>query len=215
MAEQSPCRHGKIISAQLFCGPEIEFEDGPMVFIDNFGDAKDTILYFKEYFESEKFKKCWFNYGFDRHIFYNHGIDVKGFGGDVMQMARLLDSSRDPQEYSLKRVSYFYQKQVEDFKKKMLKNLRKSTTLSELQKFNVELYSQHYHTIEKTSMNKLFARKKILTNGAEGKSYEVIFIGSFQILLSCTHRLNSHLNGSNMVYWIRKLLFYYSMCLLI
>lgn len=41
-------------------------------------------MIFKEYFEDEKYKKIWHNYGFDRHIFYNHGIDVKGFGGDTM-----------------------------------------------------------------------------------------------------------------------------------
>jgi len=45
------------------------------VVIDNFGECHDLILLFKEYMENEKFKKVWFNYGFDRHIFYNHGID--------------------------------------------------------------------------------------------------------------------------------------------
>lgn len=43
----------------------------------------------------------WHNYGFDRHLFYNHGIDVRGFGGDTMQMARLYDSGKMFGQYSL------------------------------------------------------------------------------------------------------------------
>jgi DNA polymerase-1 len=70
------------------------------LFIDNYADSNDIILEFKEYFEDESFLKCWHNYGFDRHILFNHGIDVKGFGGDTMHMARLADPSR--QRYGLK-----------------------------------------------------------------------------------------------------------------
>ena len=47
--------------------------------------------------------KVWHNYGFDRHILYNHGINVKGFGGDTMHMARLADPSR--MRYSLKSLT--------------------------------------------------------------------------------------------------------------
>lgn len=36
------------------------------------------------------------NVAFDRHIFYNHGIDLQGFKGDTMHMMRLLDPSRGP-----------------------------------------------------------------------------------------------------------------------
>ena len=34
-------------------------------------------------------------------MFYNHGIDVRGFAGDTMHMARLLDPSKMPGNYSL------------------------------------------------------------------------------------------------------------------
>ncbi len=47
------------------------------LFIDNYLDSKDLVLVFKEYFEDMNYKKVWHNYGFDRHIFFNHGIDVK------------------------------------------------------------------------------------------------------------------------------------------
>jgi len=50
-------------------------------------------LIFKDYFEDEKYKKIWHNYGYDRHIINNHGIDLKGFGGDTMHMARLVNPS--------------------------------------------------------------------------------------------------------------------------
>ncbi len=49
----------------------------PGLFIDNYLDSKDLVLVFKEYFEDMNYKKVWHNYGFDRHIFFNHGIDVK------------------------------------------------------------------------------------------------------------------------------------------
>jgi DNA polymerase-1 len=71
--------------------------------IDNFADAEGTLIEFKEYFESGDYLKCWHNYGFDRHILFNHGIDCKGFGGDTMHMARLFDPSLMPGSYSLER----------------------------------------------------------------------------------------------------------------
>jgi DNA polymerase-1 len=64
------------------------------LFIDNYADANGVINEFKEYFEDPTYLKCWHNYSYDRHILYNHGIDVKGFGGDTMHMARLADPSR-------------------------------------------------------------------------------------------------------------------------
>ncbi len=44
--------------------------------------------------EDASIPKVWHNYGFDRHVIGSHGINVQGFGGDTMQMARLWDSSR-------------------------------------------------------------------------------------------------------------------------
>jgi DNA polymerase-1 len=37
----------------------------------------------------------WHNYGFDRHVLNNEGIDVKGFFADTMHLARLHNTSRD------------------------------------------------------------------------------------------------------------------------
>ena len=97
----TPVSSGKIISAQGFAGPDVDFGNGPRLFIDNFADASDVLIYFKDYFENAKMKKAWFNYGFDRHVFYNHDIDCQGFAGDVMHMARLVNPSSGPKYYSL------------------------------------------------------------------------------------------------------------------
>ena len=36
----------------------------------------------------------WHNYGFDRHVMANMGVECRGFAADTMHMARLHDASR-------------------------------------------------------------------------------------------------------------------------
>lgn len=55
---------------------------------------QDVLLSFKEVLESKSIRKVWHNYGFDRHVLYNHGIDACGLGGDTMHMARMWDTAR-------------------------------------------------------------------------------------------------------------------------
>ena len=43
----------------------------------------------KPFLEAEDRLKVWHNYGFDRHVIWNHGVDVRGLGGDTMHLARL------------------------------------------------------------------------------------------------------------------------------
>ena len=100
---ESPVGHGTVLCAQCFIGPDVDFGNGPRLFIDNYADAADLILEFKGYFENPEYLKCWHNYSFDRHILGNHGIDCRGFGGDTMHMARLADPSR--MRYSLKSLT--------------------------------------------------------------------------------------------------------------
>ena len=45
------------------------------------------------------------NYGFDRHVLYNHGINAVGFGGDTMHMARLWSASRAKGGFSLESLT--------------------------------------------------------------------------------------------------------------
>jgi DNA polymerase-1 len=78
-------------------GPAAPFENGPRVFIDNFGECKDLILLFKDYFQDPQYKKVFFNYSFDYHMLLNHSIKTQGLVADVMHQARLLDPSKNPQ----------------------------------------------------------------------------------------------------------------------
>jgi len=88
---ESPVMHGELICASCFLGPEVDFGNGPRLFVDSY--KNDLILEFKEYFEDAALMKCWHNYSCDRHIFFNHGIDVQGFSADTKHMALLADPS--------------------------------------------------------------------------------------------------------------------------
>lgn len=65
-----------------------------MIWIDNLGAAEGVLQEFKDWFEDPNIPKVWHNYGFDRHVLFNEGINCKGFYGDTMHMARLWDTSR-------------------------------------------------------------------------------------------------------------------------
>ncbi|KAM3567364.1 hypothetical protein VYU27_010489, partial [Nannochloropsis oceanica] len=65
------------------------------LWVDNMGVSEGVLSEFKDWFKDPATKKVWHNYGFDRHVLYNEGIDCLGFAGDTMHMARLWDSSRD------------------------------------------------------------------------------------------------------------------------
>lgn len=56
--------------------------------------AEQVLALFAPFFEDASIPKIWHNYSFDRHVLGNHSIEARGFGGDTMHMARLLDSAR-------------------------------------------------------------------------------------------------------------------------
>lgn len=93
-----PVGNGYVSCASIYSGPDFDYGlgDGPgtALWIDNLDDSFGVLQEFKEFFEDERFLTVWHNYGFDRHVMWNEGIDVKGFGGDTMHMARLQDTSR-------------------------------------------------------------------------------------------------------------------------
>ena len=72
---ESPVGNGRVLCAQCFIGADVDFGNGPRLFIDNYADASGNIELFKEYFEDASMLKVWHNYGFDRHILGNHGIN--------------------------------------------------------------------------------------------------------------------------------------------
>jgi len=94
-----PVGNGYVTCVSIYSGPDFDYGlghgPGATLWIDNLDDACGVLQEFKAWFENDRFLKVWHNYGFDRHVMYNEGIDVRGFGGDTMHMARLQDSSRD------------------------------------------------------------------------------------------------------------------------
>jgi hypothetical protein len=91
-----PVGNGRVICASIYGGDDVDFGGGKTaLWIKNDGEAEGVLNFFKEWFESDRYQKVWHNYGFDRHVMYNEGIDCRGFAGDTMHMARLWDSSRD------------------------------------------------------------------------------------------------------------------------
>jgi hypothetical protein len=98
LRQVGPVGNGYVTCVSIYSGPDFDYglDQGPgtILWIDNLDDAHGILQEFKEWFEDDKFLKVWHHYGFDRHVMWNEGIDVKGFGGDTMHMARLQDTSR-------------------------------------------------------------------------------------------------------------------------
>jgi hypothetical protein len=98
LKEVGPVGNGYVTCASIYSGPDFDYGlgDGPgtSLWIDNLDDACGVLQEFKPWFEDHRFLKVWHNYGFDRHVMWNEGIDCQGFGGDTMHMARLQDTSR-------------------------------------------------------------------------------------------------------------------------
>jgi hypothetical protein len=107
LKEVGPVGHGYVTCLSVYSGEDFDYGlgDGPgtMLWVDNLDDAKGILYEFQEWLEDPSVKKVWHNYGFDRHVIFNEGIDVKGFGGDTMHMARLSDTSR--MKYSLESLT--------------------------------------------------------------------------------------------------------------
>jgi DNA polymerase-1 len=117
------------------------------LFIDNYADAEGTINEFKEYLEDPKYKKCFHNYGYDRHIFFNHGINVMGFGGDTMHMARLVDPSKLPNSYGLSVLSEELESDIIHVKEMMIREWKEQYAL------NPQKYGQRLRTLENFEKN--------------------------------------------------------------
>ena len=85
---------GRMICATCYCGDDVDFGNGPHLFIDNHGPQQGLLLkFFKDYFENPLILKAFHNYNFDKHVFLKEGINVRGLAGDTLRMARLWDTS--------------------------------------------------------------------------------------------------------------------------
>ena len=98
LKEVGPVGNGYVTCVSIYSGPDFDYGlgDGPgtALWIDNLDDAVGVIDEFKPWFQDPTKLKVWHNYGFDRHVMWNEGINCLGFGGDTMHMARLQDTSR-------------------------------------------------------------------------------------------------------------------------
>lgn len=98
LSKVGPVGNGYVTCASIYSGPDFDYGlgagSGSVLWIDNLDEAVGVLQEFKEWFEDERFLKVWHNYGFDRHVMFNEGIDVRGFGGDTMHMARLENTAR-------------------------------------------------------------------------------------------------------------------------
>lgn len=102
---ESPVGKGRVICLTAYGGEDLDFGNGPKLYVDCLdaeGGWEEMLQAFKTYFEDDELLKVWHNYSFDRHVLNNHGINVAGFGGDTMHMARLVDTSR--KRYSLEEL---------------------------------------------------------------------------------------------------------------
>ena len=112
--EVGPVGNGKVTCVSIYSGPQVDYGDGPgkALWVDNLDEASGTLQELKAWFEDKSQRKVWHNYGFDRHVLFNEGIDAQGFAGDTMHMARLADSSRDKSSgasgYSLEALTEDY-----------------------------------------------------------------------------------------------------------
>jgi len=94
--KEGPVGNGRVICVSIYGGDDVDFGGGATtLWVNNDGASEGVLQHFKAWFENDAYKKIWHNYGFDRHVMHNEGIDCRGFGGDTMHMARLWDSSRD------------------------------------------------------------------------------------------------------------------------
>lgn len=99
--KMGPVGNGQVLCASIYAGPDVDFGNGPLLWIDNWsrpdpeGRSHPTGLLraFVDYFANKDIKKVFHNFSFDRHVLNNEGIVVRGFAADTMHMARLWDTS--------------------------------------------------------------------------------------------------------------------------
>ena len=95
LANVGPVGNGYVTCLSVYSGPDFDYGldnvgPGSMLWVDNLDDACGVLEEFREWLEDETVMKIWHNYGFDRHVLWNEGIDVLGFGGDTSECLDLM-----------------------------------------------------------------------------------------------------------------------------
>jgi DNA polymerase-1 len=95
LSREGPVGNGIVTCFTVYSGPDFSYDgvtSGKALFVDT--TVPDVLDQFRDFFASNTIKKVWHNYGFDRHVVENMQLQMSGFGGDTMHMARLYDSAR-------------------------------------------------------------------------------------------------------------------------
>ncbi|KAL6283926.1 hypothetical protein ACE6H2_014855 [Prunus campanulata] len=145
---ETPVDHGEIICFSIYSGPGVDFGNGKScIWVDVLdGGGKELLIEFAPFFEDPSIKKVWHNYSFDNHVIENYGLKLSGFHADTMHMARLWDSSRRVKGgYSLEALT------------------RDPKVMSGAEQCHLK------DLVGKISMKTIFGRKKVKTDGKEGK----------------------------------------------
>ena len=142
-----PVGNGYVTCVSVYSGPDFDYGlgDGPgtCLWIDNLDDSFGILDIFKPWFENEEQLKVWHNYGFDRHVMWNHGINVMGFGGDTMHMARLQDTSRS------------------------------RSSIGPGTGYSLEALTEELLKVRKTPMKEIFGVKRLRKDGTEGSLVDI------------------------------------------
>mmetsp|Transcript_6940 Transcript_6940/g.12343 ORF Transcript_6940/g.12343 Transcript_6940/m.12343 type:complete len:843 (+) Transcript_6940:77-2605(+) len=92
-SDRSPYTCGTVFAFSIFCGDDVDFGNGPRLFINDLDEnsmLRGVLIEFKEYLEDAGIKKVLHNYCFDKAVLLRSGIRLDGLIGDTMHMARML-----------------------------------------------------------------------------------------------------------------------------
>lgn len=171
---RSPLGQGRVICISIYSGPDLDVGSGPGYAIWADTTKPGVMAAFKPWLESESARKVWHNYSFDRHVLYNEGVDVRGFGGDTMHMARLWDASR-LSGYSLAALT-------EELTDQAKVRVHRTRPPSHIHRDLTSLFSSlpTGNPCAQISMKALFGKPKLLKSGKEGKQIELPDIADVQ-----------------------------------
>ncbi|KAL7574516.1 hypothetical protein ACA910_015872 [Epithemia clementina (nom. ined.)] len=169
LKETGPVGNGYVTCLSMYAGPDFDYGlgDGPgtCLWIDNLDDACGILQEFKDWLEDDRYMKVWHNIGFDRHVLWNEGIDVRGFGGDTMHMARLQNTSR--LQYSLEKLTaILLSNQTAAAEEEEEGDTTSTTTTTKAKTTAATATEVEDH---KTSMREIFGVAKKRKDGTDGK----------------------------------------------
>ena len=77
--KKSPLGQGHVTCVSVYSGPDVDFGGGPgeALWFDTLDMENGVLDEMRVWLEAPAALKVWHNYAFDRHVLYNHGVDVQ------------------------------------------------------------------------------------------------------------------------------------------